>query len=90
MYQEKAQLFITRKEERKEMAGLGEGREEGRKRKASEKERENRKERENYYFLFVLRFSTVRTDKPYATFNSTLFLNRWVCIDEINALQSIL
>lgn len=67
------------------------GRKEERKEKESRrKERETRKERTILFCLYSNRFSSVRTDKPCATFNSTLFLNCWACIDEINSLQSIL
>lgn len=86
MCHEKAQLVIARKggvwrvEESKDK----------RKRKAREKERMEKKGRTTLFCLYSAKFLTVRTDKPCAAFNSTLFLNCWACIDEINALQSIL
>ena len=63
----------------------------GSKGREKRKRERDRKERENHSFcLYFIRLSSVRTDKPRAMFNPTLFLNRWAYIDEINALPSIL
>ena len=98
------QLVIERKGGREEekKRGRKEGKREGRegrrgvggrekKEARRQRERQNRKERESHSFcLYSIRLSSVRTDKPCATFNSTFFLNYWAYIDAVNSLPSIL
>lgn len=70
-----------------------EGRKRGGQGRIGEEEEKKRLEKKGRIILFCLYsagYFTVRTDKPCAAFNVTLFLNGWACIDEINALQSIL